>query len=67
MSQFFRRYEEARAAAEEAARRLQHAVGIERAREYGRSGYAVRLVPNRSEDRYGWEMRCEIVERPNLA
>lgn len=54
-------YDQARHEAGELARRLNHAVGVERASEYGRTVYLVKLIPNDPSQRFGWEMRCEPV------
>ena len=51
----------ARAYASQQARVLTHAMGVERASEYGRTVYRVAMIPNRPEQRYGWELRCEVV------
>lgn len=51
----------ARAYASRYSRQLNHAVGVEAAMEYGRRVYRVGLIPDRPEQRFDWEMRCEVV------
>lgn len=51
----------ARAYASRHARQLNHAVGIEAAREFGRTVYRVGLIPNSPAQRFGWETRCEPI------
>ncbi len=53
-------YEEAHCRAVLKARRLNIDVGIEKVKPFGRTAYAVRLLP-RPENRCGWELRCEVV------
>lgn len=42
------------------ARLVKREVGIEKANEFGKTGYRVKLLPNK-ENRFGWELRCEVV------
>lgn len=60
MAQFFTEYKEAHTAAVLLSRQLGREVGIERGKEYSRSGYLVHQLP-RPENRQGFELRCEIV------
>ena len=53
----------AHTAAVELARLLKREVGIEKANEYGKQVFRVHTLP-RPENRYGFELRCEIV-RPS--
>ena len=57
----FKTIQAARAYASKQARTLNHAMGVERANEYGRTVYRVSMIPNKPEQRFGWEMRCEPV------
>ena len=45
------------------ARLVKREVGIEKSKEFGKTVYNVKILPNK-ENRYGWELRCEIVS-PN--
>ena len=58
---FFTDYHEAYAHALGKARELGRPVGIEAMCEYGRKGFSVKLVPVDPSKRFGWEMRCEVV------
>ena len=57
----FRDIAAARAYASQQARTLNHAMGVERASEYGREVYRVAMIPTRPDQRFGWETRCEVV------
>lgn len=37
-------------------------MGLEKAKEYGRTVYRVSMIPKRPDQRFGWELRCEVVE-----
>lgn len=58
---FFTDYKEAHAAAVLEARRSGKEVGLERFREYTTSGFRVFSLP-KPENRYGFELRCEVVK-----
>lgn len=58
----FSNYQDAYAEARRQARQLRRPMGLEAQREYGRLVYAVKMIPIRIEDRYGWETRCQVVE-----
>lgn len=45
----------------ERATTLQMEVGIEKQREFGRIVYSAKLLP-KPENRYGWELQCEVVK-----
>lgn len=53
-------YKPALAAAIELARSVNRECGIEKAREFGRTVYRVKMLPN-PENRTGWELTCEVV------
>jgi len=55
----FKTWQEARAYAEEQARKIGVAYGIEKPAAY--MGWTVKMLPRR-ENRCGWELRCEAVE-----
>ena len=57
----FNDYGRAREHAQAYANQLQRPVGIEAAKEYGRSCYRVKLIPIKVDQRFGWELRCEVV------
>lgn len=42
------------------ARLVKREVGIEKANEFGKIVYRVKMLPNK-ENRCGWELRCEVV------
>ena len=63
MPQAFPEWKAAHTAAVELARLLKREVGIEKANEYGKQVFRVHTLP-RPENRYGFELRCEIV-RPS--
>ncbi len=44
------------------ANRLKRPMGVEKAKEYGRTVYRVAMLPIKASDRFGWEARCEVVE-----
>jgi len=50
----------AHTAAVELARLLKRETGIEKAVEFGRTVYRVHSLP-KPENRYGFELRCEVV------
>ena len=60
MSQRFSNWKEAHTAAVNLARELKHDVGIWLQEEFGKDGYNIRSLP-RPENRYGHELRCEVV------
>jgi hypothetical protein len=55
-----RTYEEAHKAAVELARLLKRETGILKTKEYNRTVFNVYHLP-KPENRYGFELRCEIV------
>lgn len=55
-------YREARERAQHDADTYQRPMGLERAVEFGRTVYRVKMIPVRAEQRFGWELRCEVVE-----
>ncbi len=59
----FTDWKEAHTAAVTLARQCLMDVGIEACKEYGRKVLRVKLLP-KPENRYGWELRCEVV-RPS--
>ena len=60
MSTRFTDWKAAHTAAVLLARELKRDVGIWRQEEFGRDGYNIRSLP-RPENRYGHELRCEVV------
>jgi hypothetical protein len=60
VSERFSTWKEAHTAAVKLARFLNHDVGIWRAVEFGRDGFNIRSLP-RPKNRYGHELRCEVV------
>lgn len=60
MSRRFTSWKEAHTAACLLARQIGHDVGIWHQEEYGKDGYNIRSLP-RPENRYGHELRCEVV------
>ena len=58
----FTDYHEAYEAARQDADLLHRPMGIEKAREYGRTIYRVKMLPKRADQRFGWELACEVVE-----
>lgn len=42
------------------ARVYNREMGIEKANEYGRTVFRVKMLP-KAENRQGWELRCEVV------
>lgn len=55
-------YYAAHAAALADARTFNRPMGLEKAREYGRTVYLVKMIPADPAKRFGWEMRCEVVQ-----
>jgi hypothetical protein len=55
-------YTAARAQAQSEANRFNRPMGIERAREFGREVFRVKMIPKNPAQRFGWETRCEVVE-----
>jgi len=60
MSRRFTHWNDAHVEAVLLARLLKHDVGIWRENEFGKDGYNIRSLP-RPENRYGYELRCEVV------
>ncbi len=60
MSAFYTDYHEAHTAAVALARRLGREVGLEKFKEYTTWGFLIYSLP-RSENRYGHELRCQVV------
>jgi hypothetical protein len=60
MSERFATWKEAHTRAVLLARSLGREIGILRTKEYGRDGFNVLHLPKR-ENRYGFELSCEIV------
>ncbi len=58
--QSFRDWKEAHSAAVELARKLNRDVGILKAKEYSSTVFQVFSLP-KPENRYGFELRCEVV------
>lgn len=56
----FTDYKEARTAAIKLARLLGRETGILRQKEFGKDGFNVYHLP-KPENRYGFELRCEVV------
>jgi len=57
----FNKYGLAREHAQAWANRLVRPMGIELANEYGRKVYRVAMLPIKRSQRFGWELRCEVV------
>ncbi len=57
-------YDAARARAEDAARTYNRPMGLERATEYGKTVYRVKMIPADPNKRQGWELSCEVVDVP---
>lgn len=55
-------YHTAREHAQRDANEFGRPMGLERAREFNREMYRVKFVPVDPAKRFGWELRCEIVE-----
>jgi len=51
-------YHEARAKAQTDANQFQRPMAIEKFYD----GYHIKMLPIKSSDRYGWELRCEVVD-----
>lgn len=62
--QVFSDWKAAHTAAQADANRLGLSLGIEKAKEYGKTVFRVSILP-KPENRYGWETRCEVVD-PDL-
>lgn len=60
MSQRFEDYHAAHGYAVNLARQLGREVGIERSKWFNKNGYTVHHLP-KAENRYGFELRCEVV------
>ena len=60
MTERFADWKAAHTAAVLLARQIGHDVGIWRQTEYGKDGYNIRSLP-KPENRYGHELRCEVV------
>lgn len=58
----FTEYVEAAAEARHQAKFYHRPMGLEKAVEYGKTVYRVKMVPIDPSKRFGWETRCEIVE-----
>lgn len=56
----FKTWKEAHTAAVKLARELNREVGLWAANEYGKPVFNIRSLP-RPENRYGHELRCEVV------
>ena len=61
MSLFFKGWDDARKAAVVNARAYAHDYGIEKVNEFGTKGFRVFMLP-KPENRYGHELRCEVVK-----
>lgn len=61
MAEIFRTYEQARHRAQELANILGRETGIEARKGHYEPGYSVHTLP-KFENRYGFELRLEIVE-----
>lgn len=57
----FTDWKEAHTEAIKLARRLGKEVGIEKTKEFGKEIFLIKHLP-KPENRYGWELRCEIVK-----
>ena len=57
----FKTIEEARRFASKISRECNCDMGVEKAKEYTNTVYRVAMLP-RPENRYGWELRCEVVK-----
>lgn len=55
-------YSIARGVAELDATILCRPMGLEKAIEYGREVFRVKMIPKDPKRRFGWETRCEVVE-----
>lgn len=60
MSQAFTDWKQAHGAAVDLARLLKRETGIEKAKEFGKEVFRVHSLP-KPENRFGFELRCEIV------
>lgn len=61
MSSFHRDWKDAHTTAVTLARQLGKEVGIEKFKEYNTPGFHVFSLP-KPENRYGFELRCEVVK-----
>lgn len=59
-------YHEARQAAQADANRFKRPMGVEKALEYGREVFRVKMLLTDPTKRFGWELRCEVVEPDNV-
>ena len=55
-------YHEAQRIAQVDANRYGRPMAIEKATEYGRVVFHVKMLPIKPSDRFGWETRCEVVD-----
>lgn len=55
-------YHEAYAAARKDAKQFNRPMGLEKAREYGKIVYRVKMLPIRADQRFGWETQCQVIE-----
>ena len=58
----FSDYKDAYKEAQIYANRLMRPMAIEKATEYGRVVFRVKMLPIKPSDRFGWETRCEVVD-----
>ncbi len=58
----FRDYHEAYRDAQRQANVYNRPMGLEKANEYGRTVYRIKMLPKLPKDRYGWETRCQVVD-----
>ena len=56
----FTNWHDAHREAVEQATRYQREMGLEKATEYDRTVYRVKMLP-KADCRFGWELRCEVV------
>lgn len=62
LGKVYQDYHQAYEAARQCAIALQRPIGLEGAREFGRQVYRVKGIPADPAKRYGWELRCEVVD-----
>ena len=43
------------------AKSLNQCYGIEKMRQFGKTVFSVKMIPNNPERRFGWELGCEVV------
>ncbi len=60
-SEFFTDYDEAYAYARKKAKQLNHDYGLEKKKEYGKSGYSVKMLPS-EKNSFGHELRMQRVK-----